>query len=128
MSSKSESNFFGADFSGFDALMDELQGYIEKTDEESVFSILEIGADSFVKDLLKLPKPKSKIAKAGYTHLVKTFSYKRNQKQIEVGWGKYYGPMVERGTRTLRAQPHLTPLWERNKEKYYQEMVNKFKR
>lgn len=120
-------DFVGADFSGFDDLMDELQDYIKKTDEESVFSILETGADSFVSDLLKLPRPKSKIVKQGYTHLVDTFAYKRNRKQVEVGWGKYYGPMVENGTMLRGAIPHLHPLWNRNREKYYKEMISKFK-
>ena len=36
---------------------------------------LEAGAKEFVDDLLKLPKPISKIRKAGYTHLINCFSY-----------------------------------------------------
>ena len=42
---------------------------------------------------------------------------------IKVGWGKYYGPMLEHGTRKMAARVHLKPLFERNKEKYYKKMA-----
>ena len=84
---------------------------------------LKAGAKEFVDDLLKLPKPISKIRKAGYTHLINCFSYRNKKNEIEAGWGKYYGPMVEHGTEKMDAQPHLYPLWDRNKEKYYKTML-----
>jgi hypothetical protein len=86
---------------------------------------LEAGAKEFVDDLLKLPKPISKIRKAGYTHLINCFSYRNKKNEIEAGWGKYYGPMVEHGTEKMDAQPHLYPLWDKNKEKYYKTMLTK---
>ena len=42
---------------------------------------------------------------------------------VNVGWGKYYGPMLEHGTRKMAARAHLKPLFERNKEKYYKKMT-----
>ena len=48
---------------------------------------------------------------------------KREKSGIEVGWGKYYGPMLEHGTRKMAAREHLKPLFERNKEKYYRKMT-----
>ena len=87
--------------------------------------ILLTGAKEFVSDLLKLPKPKSRIRKAGYTHLIDTFAYREKKKEVEVGWGKYYGPMVEHGTTKMNEQPHVYPLWDKNKEKYYKTMLAK---
>lgn len=89
--------------------------------------ILEVGAKEFVNDLLKLPKPISKIRKSGYTHLIKCFAYKKKSKEVEAGWGKYYGPMLEHGTVKMNAQEHLYPVWDRNKEKYYKKMLTKMK-
>lgn len=76
----------------------------------------EKGAREFVSDLRKLPKPRSKISKAGYTHIVDTFSMKREKSGIEVGWGKYYGPMLEHGTRKMAAREHLKPLLKETKK------------
>ena len=48
-----------------------------------------------------------------------------NKDEVEVGWGKYYGPMVEHGTEKMDANPHVYPLWDKNKEKYYKTMLTK---
>lgn len=110
-------------YDGFNELMEELQGYI--TNVENSEDIIEIGAKEFVKDLKKLTKPISQIQKSGYTHLIKTFSYRQKGKEFEVGWGKYYGPMVENGTKKMGSRTHLRPCFERNKEKYYSLMFEK---
>lgn len=110
-------------YNGFKELEKEFEGIIAKAEEPE--KILEIGVKEFVTDLRKLPKPISKIRKSGYTHLIDTFSYKKNnnRSEIEVGWGKYYGPMVEHGTENMNAKAHLEPCFERNKEKYYNKMI-----
>lgn len=110
-------------FDGFQDLSKMLEDCINKV--ENVVDILEVGAKEFVNDALKLPKPMSNIRKAGYTHLVNSFSYRKKNNEIEAGWGKYYGPMVENGTVKMNARPHLYPLWEKNKEKYYKTMITK---
>lgn len=110
-------------FDGFQDLSKMLEDCINKV--ENVVDILEVGAKEFVNDALKLPKPISKIKKAGYTHLVNSFSYRKKNNEIETGWGKYYGPMVENGTEKMNARPHFYPLWEKNKEKYYKTMITK---
>lgn len=92
---------------------------------ENPTDVLLVGAKEFVRDLLKLTKPMSRIKKSGYTHLINSFAYKTNKKEIEVGWGKYYGPMVEHGTNKMDEQPHVSPLWDKNKEKYYKSMLTK---
>lgn len=111
------------EYDGFQELSDMLKNYIEKTD--NVIDVLEFGAKEFVSDLLKLPKPISNIRKAGYTHLINSFAYRKKDKEVEAGWGKYYGPMVENGTEKMDANPHVYPLWDKNKEKYYKTMITK---
>ena len=88
------SEIFG--YEGFKDLADIIEYYAKGAD--NVVDVLETGASEFTSDLLKLPRPISKIRKAGYTHLVRTFAYRKKKDEIEVGWGKYYGPMVENGT------------------------------
>ncbi len=90
-----------------------------------MIDVLELGAKEFVSDLLKLPKPISNIRKAGYTHLINSFAYRKKDKEVEAGWGKYYGPMVENGTEKMDANPHVYPLWDKNKERYYKTMITK---
>lgn len=110
-------------YNGFEELSKIIENYAKNVD--NVEDVLEEGAKEFVNDLLKLPKPISKIKKTGYTHLIDTFSYRKKTKEVEVGWGKYYGPMLEMGTNKMKAQPHIYPLWDKNKEKYYKTMLTK---
>ena len=110
-------------YSGFQDLADVIEGYIKNI--ENPTEILLSGAKEFVNDLLKLSKPMSRIRKSGYTHLIDSFAYRKLKSEVEVGWGKYYGPMVEHGTRNMDANPHVYPLWNKNKEKYYKTMLTK---
>ncbi len=114
-------NVYG--YSGFEALSEILENYSDKAD--NFMDVLEVGAEEFTTDLLKLPKPISKIRKTGYTHLIDSFAYRKNKDEVEVGWGKYYGPMLEHGTVKMDAYSHVYPLWDRNKEKYYKKMIAK---
>ena len=111
------------EFEGFQDLSNIIENYAKEAD--NVADVLEVGAKEFTKDLCRLPKPMSSVKKAGYTHLVRSFSYKKKKHEVEVGWGKYYGPMVEKGTIKMNAKPHLYPLWDKNKEKYYKKMITK---
>lgn len=111
-------------FEVFEDIVVDLNSFIKKA--EDLIKILEIGAKSFVKDLKKLTSPYSKIRRSGYTHLIDTFCYEIEKNEIKVGWGKYYGRMVEEGTVLINAQPHLRPTFENNKIKYYEEMKEYF--
>lgn len=106
---------------GFESLSEIVSQYIEAA--ENSIEAIAAGAKALVIDLKKLPKPMSEIRKSGYTHLVKTFTYEVGTKEVVVGWGKYYGRMVENGTNKMAARQHLKPLFERNKEKYYKIML-----
>lgn len=108
---------------GFRALSEQLEYYIKGAENST--EILMDGAKAFHKDLNKLTKPMSKIRKSGYTHLINTFAIDSIDKEVVVGWGKYYGRMVELGTKKMDARAHMYPLWEHNKEKYYKLMLTK---
>lgn len=108
--------------SGFSELAEALKEYENKS--EHILDALKAGAEALVEDLLKLPKPRSKITKPTYTHIIDTFSYRVHEnKEIEVGWGKYYGHMLERGTVAMLPKPHIKPTWESNRERYMQTMI-----
>lgn len=108
------------DFTGFDDFSKLLEKYIGKTEKENVMQVLEIGAEDLAMDVRALPKPRRQ--GGGRTHMLDSVSTKRRGEEIEVGWGKYYGPFVENGTRKMSAQPHMKPTFDRNKEKYYRKM------
>ncbi len=110
-------------YNGFKDLTEIIEHYVKGA--ENAMEGIEEGVKEFVNDALKLPKPMSKIRKAGYTHLVRCFAYRKKKTEIEAGWGKYYGPMVERGTVNMDANPHVYPLWDKKKEKYYKTMLIK---
>ena len=111
-------------------VFDELSKLIEKMADRAkgkkVLEALETGAAQLEKDVRALPKPRSEIRKAGYTHLLDTVTHKTINDEVEVGWGKYYGPMVERGARTMKkAHPHISTTFKNNKKSYYQVMKEK---
>ena len=114
-------------FAGFEELQQELSKYIRAAENSN--EILLAGAETFLKDLNKLSKPMSQIRKSGYTHLIDSFAIdlQSHSQEIVVGWGKYYGRMVERGTEKMYASAHMYPLWERNEERYYKIMLGKFR-
>ena len=109
---------------GLDSLQKMLKELAEKADSSNVERAMEKGAQALIRDVRALPKPRSKITKSGYTHLLDSVAMRRNKGEIEVGWGKYYGPMVENGTTKMDAQPHFRPTFNKNKEKYYKLMID----
>jgi len=117
------SEFINANFNGLDKLSKMLKEY-EVTEEDTIHA-LEAGAQELIDDVRKLPQPRSQIKAAGYTHLLDTVTYKRNRKEIEVGWGKVYGPAVEYGTRKRRSRPHIRPTFKSNQKKYYETIEKK---
>lgn len=117
------------DDTGLEDFENEIRRMAERlASEDAALDVMEAGVKEFVRDLRRLPKPRSQINKAGYTHLVDTFTWERTETTIKVGWGKYYGPMLEHGTRKMKAQAHLKPLFERNKVNYYRTMIQEFNR
>lgn len=117
--------------SGFDAFDDEIKRYMKAAEPENVTAILKAGADQLVEDVRRLPQPRSGVIKAGYTHLLDSVTgAERKDNTYAVGWGKYYGPMVEKGHATVgggrvAARSHLTPTYKANREKYAKAMQNK---
>ena len=109
--------------SGLEDFTKTLERISDEISDEKVLQAIQFGADEYVNDVKALPKPRSAMSGGGYTHLLDSFTSKNNNKEIETGWGKYYGPMVERGTRKMSAQPHAKPLFEKNKNRYYKTMI-----
>lgn len=103
--------------SGFEELSELLDGF--KVSEEDAIVALEESASMLVQDVRKLPRPRSSIRKAGYTHMLDTVAYQRDGNQVKVGWGKFYGLFLEYGTKKMGAHPHIVPTFQKNKDKYY---------
>lgn len=117
------------DDGGFDELEQQLKAYAERLSRDELQKVLKTGGDAFVSDLLALPRPRSRIVSPGWTHLVDTFADRNDSDgSVIVGWGKYYGLFLERGTRKMAAQPHMRPTWDSNAEKYYRTMSENFHR
>ena len=108
---------------GFDELIKLLQQY--EISENEVLDAMETGVKEIVRDLRKLPRPRSQITKASHTHLLDSITYERKQKEIVAGWGQYYGPMVENGTVKMKGTPHVKPTFRTNQKKYFETVKNK---
>lgn len=114
---------------GMDDFFKDLDEWAKIADDAHVEDVLIVGGEALAEDVRKLPSPRSKRG-GGYTHMLDSMTAKKSDKQrqvVEVGWGgkKYYGLFVERGTTKMRAQPHLHPTWNNNKERYYKLMADK---
>ena len=106
-----------------DDFLADLQKYEEAVSDANVANILIEGGNALAEDVRKLPRPRRSVS--GVTHMLDTVSAKPVGNVVQVGWGAYYGPFVERGTRKMRAQPHIIPAWSLNKERYYKLMQEK---
>ena len=114
----SDMEFYESGFGEFAELLKEFD-----VNEGEVLNVMEKGARSYIQDVRKLTRPRSRMNAPGYTHLLDTVTYRRNKQEIEIGWGKYYGPMLEHGAMRMTAVPHIGTTFERNKGKYYKTMV-----
>lgn len=107
---------------GFEEFSKMLQELTKETEVKNVTKVLEIGAKQLADDIRALPRPRSQMNAPGYTHLLDTVTYQTQGEEVVVGWGKYYGPMVENGTIQMKGTKHVRPTFERNSEKYYKNM------
>lgn len=112
-----EDDFYSAGMNEFQKI---IQEYQEKFEQRRIEAAMMDGAEQLARDVRALPKPRSQIRKSGYAHLLDTVSARKGKNgEVEVGWGKYYGPMVEAGTLKMNAQPHLRGLFKKDSNKYY---------
>ena len=114
----------------YDAHIDlqaDLNEILASVTTENILSALMAGAEEMAADARRLPRPRSKVYTAGYTHLVASVHAWKTKSNVKLGWGKYYGPMVENGTASMNSQAHLEPLWNRNKTKYQSKMIDSLK-
>ncbi len=127
---------------GFMNLDKELSEMMKWADEKKIKDAQEAGASFLVDKVRMLSKPR----RTG--KLLKSIDYEHNAqgKSTDVGWGVYYGRIVENGhragkrssrskrkntkdTRTyVPAQPHLYPTYKNNKEKIYEIMIKEIQK
>ena len=122
------SSGLNTNFEGLEDIQQLLQEMAQKVDADNLKQALLAGASECASDANRLPKPISRINSPGYTHLLSSISARMmegNAVGAEVGWGKFYGRMVEKGTRKMAARAHLIPMFERNANTYYQTIVDK---
>lgn len=120
---------------GFLDLEEELSDYLKALDDQEISQTLKTGADEFKNDLGKLPKPRSRINTGSHTHILDTFATKQEDTGWLVGWGKYYGPILEHGwknagsgkTSSHGSMAHFYSCFKQNREKYYKDMISKTK-
>lgn len=109
---------------GLEKFMDLLEKYEKAADDNHVAEVLMTAGSALAEDVHRLPKPRRR--GAGYTHMLDSVVAAPSGKDaVLVSWGRYYGKFVEHGTKKMRAQPHMIPEWERNKDRYYKMMQDK---
>lgn len=103
---------------------DMLKEYEQAVSDQNISDVLMIAGEALEDDVHRLPKPRRR--GAGYTHMLDSVQAAPVGKDaVLVSWGQYYGKFVEKGTKKMGAQPHLTPTWEQNKDRYYKLMTDK---
>ena len=111
-----EDDFYSAGMNEFQKI---IQEYQEKFEQSRIEAAMMDGAEQLARDVRALPKPRSQIRSLDTPSTGHRFGQKRKNGEVEVGWGKYYGPMVEAGTLKMNAQPHLRGLFKKDSNKYY---------
>lgn len=108
---------------GMDLFFEDLEKYAKSMSDEKISDVLMVGGEMLAEDVRRLPSPRTN--RTGYTHMLDSVAAEKKGAVVYVGWGRYYGRFVEEGTTKMRAQPHLIPTWDANREKYYKAMNDK---
>lgn len=127
---------------GFMELDKELSELVKLADESRIKDAQEAGASFLVDKVRKLSKPRRK----GKLLDSVDYEYDSANKSTDVGWGVYYGRIVENGHRAgkrvsrskkkkvkdtrsyIPAQPHLFSAYKNNKEKIYEIMIKELRK
>ena len=127
---------------GFMKLNEELSDLMKWADEDRIKDAQNAGASFLVNKVRKLSKPR----RTGNLLNRVTSEYDSSKKSTGVGWGDYYGRIVENGHKAgkrksrskkkkikdtrnyVPAQPHLFTTYKNNKEKIYEIMINKLRK
>jgi HK97 gp10 family phage protein len=118
------------DNKGFLNLIDTLNNFSKMADEDNIKEAQEAGAAFLVGKLRRLSKPRN----TGKMLESMDFEYNKKEKTVEVGWGKFYGRLVESGHKTrsgkkvVSAKAHLKPTFEANKNFINKIMIDTLKR
>ena len=118
------------DFEGFQRLATLLKGYAENANSANILRAQKAGAEYFCGVMRNRPSPRGR----SRDHMLDSIAYEQDTQQVEtvVGWGKFYGRMVESGhraggwaknTQTVTANPHLKPEFNKQKDQIISRMV-----
>ena len=113
---------------GMGDFIKELSQWAQRVEPGHVAKVTQAAGDALAEDVRALPAPRSSLGGA-HTHLLDTVTWEPGEHgDTLIGWGRYYGRMVESGTRNMQAQPHLLPTWKKNERKYLAIMRDEFQR
>ena len=97
--------------------LDDLKNYESAMSGANLTAVLMAGGEALAEDVRRLPKPRRK--KTGRLgHMLDSARAVPKGRVVQVGWENYYGKFVELGTKKMKSQPHMSPMWRNNKEKY----------
>jgi len=118
------------DFEGFQRLAHLLEGYSQNANPAQVLQAQKSGAEYFCEVMRRKASPRGRSRE----HMLDSIAYEQDTRSVEtlVGWGKFYGRMVEAGHRAggwsknsgdIAAHPHLKPEFDKQKEQIISRMV-----
>ncbi len=122
------------DFQGFARLAALLEGYVERSSPANILKAHAAGAEYFVGVMRSRGSPRGRSS----PHMLDTITYEQDSAKTEtvVGWGKFYGRLVESGHRaggfakkkmakksTVPGRPHMRPEFNSQREEIINRMV-----
>lgn len=118
------------DFEGLQRLTALLEGYSKNANAANILQAQKSGAEYFCEVMRRKTSPRGRSRE----HMLDSITYEQDTQNAEtiVGWGKFYGRMVESGHRaggwakaskTVAASPHLKPEFNQQKDQIISRMV-----
>jgi len=118
------------DFEGLQRLADLLEGYSVNADPANILRAQQAGAEYFCEVMRSKMSPRGRSRE----HMLDSIAYEQEPQNTVtvVGWGKFYGRMVESGHRaggwakaskTVAANPHMKPEFIKQKDQIISRMV-----
>jgi hypothetical protein len=118
------------DFEGFQRLANLLEEYSQNANPANILQAQKAGAEYFCEVMRRKASPRGRSRE----HMLDSVAYDQDARNTEtvVGWGKFYGRMVESGHRaggwakaseSIAAHPHMKPEFNKQKDQIMSRMV-----
>ncbi len=118
------------DFEGLQRLANLLEGYSKNASSANILRAQQAGAEYFCRVMRSKTSPRGRSRE----HMLDSITYEQDAQNTEtvVGWGKFYGRMVESGHRaggwakagkTVMPSPHMKPEFNKQKDQIIGRMV-----